>query len=200
MKKIRIILMAVLLVSLGVLCGCQEEVADNPEAIAAAKALFLQAETVNRAIWGTVSYDESEEAKNYNGGSYQPVSEDFPYESLDGIKEAIEAVYSEEYCESIFVSLFGPEEGETLAEDEVLGQLAPRYTEMFDRIYVNTSYASFDLKNKILPETAHITANGGYYVAIKVSYGHEGGTGADGEMELIMLHEEDGWRFDSPTY
>ncbi len=198
-KWLCILLCSVLAV---VLAGCTGLPEDNPEAVEAAKALFEKTEHVNQLIWGEITPGESEFGALISGeGAYLPVREDFPYESVDAVKDAIGEVYSEGYCRTLFATLFdSEEEGQTAAatEDEVLGTLAPKYRYMDGALHINVNYTTFEMRSEVLPDTITVTDNSGYYVEITVDYAVNGEKA--GTMTLLMLREEDGWRFDSPTY
>jgi len=172
-------------------CSCGSDI-NKEEVVSAAQKLITDSVAINNYIWGPLQpYDETAEPyDDTNGGEYYPLI-DFPYATMDELKEAIKSVYSEGYCENIFSTLFK-------FEDEVLGYISPRYLEKDGKMYINKNYSVYELRTEILTDTVKVETASAYYVIISADYNVDGKAG--GSLELTLLNEENGWRLDTATY
>ena len=125
---------------------------------------------------------------------YEYVTDHSPYRSIAEIKEAMEAVYSEDYLASLYVGLFDGFATETgivraqYREDERGLCRSVDYTPLvtWQRIY---DYASMRI---VKPSSAT-------YVTVELDSHLENETDVL-PVRLALVLEDDGWRLDTPTY
>lgn len=205
MKRRLLSLAVACLLLLSALCGCGSrstppelyEIYD--EAVALIEASF----TVNDALLGhglPVYRIDSEYAKIHglyadnDFANYEHVTPESPYRTIDDIKTAMAAVYSADYCESLYANLFdGFVSGSTFVRAQ--------YREDAKGLYLVTDYKPlvtgqrvYDYATMKIVEPSSLD-----YVNLEIeSY-------LPGETERLnvtisLVLEEDGWRLDTPTY
>ncbi|MCD8056488.1 MAG: hypothetical protein LUE25_07265 [Clostridiales bacterium] len=132
-------------------------------------------------------------------GKYMPVSDDSPYLTEEELRTATEAVFSSDYCESIFdIYLTG------YSDDDTGSIIYARYYEYGDRLYIDTeaevlvSYErTYDL------ESVEITSLSSRFIVF-TAQSYLDGT-ADEVIEITITSEKDDdgetiWRINSATY
>lgn len=210
MKRI-IRLMAALsaLVIMAGLASCAEEKIeyDESEVVEAAKSLIEASYEINEIYFGRglpISEEDSEAAKEFYEGldldmdavDFLPVTEESPYQSVDGIKEATAKVYSGEYCEMLYERAFtgiSLENGSAASFaryiEDSKGVLTARLDISETAIELNRTY---DL------DTVEVTKTEAKKAEISVDSYVDGEK--DEKLTFTLVLEEDGWRLDTPTY
>lgn len=129
------------------------------------------------------------------GGNYDYVTEDCPYQTTDEIKAAAEKVYSDAYLASIYETMF------IGVADENAGMLYARYLDTDEGLKKSNVHKAIVEKKRIYDyDTMTIVKPSGQ------SYANvEFDTHLEGESEILRVRltlvKEDGeWRLDSPTY
>jgi len=132
--------------------------------------------------------------ESYTGTDYYFVDvEKSDYDSMDSLKEATSAVYTSDYCEGIFETMF-------VGISNDIGAILPRFTEGDGGVLMQDKY----LKN-ILPgdreflfDTMTIEKSSKNRVTVRISATLDGEKDEDAVIELRL--EKGVWLLDSPTY
>lgn len=204
MKNYRLIsvLMVILLCVSFVSCGEQHREYDEAEVIAEAKRLIPLAEELNGIFYGK-GLEYGEENSN---GAYKPMKtsegEKYGFSTLDGLKQKTRRIFSEGMAETIFNSVMKP-----ITTDDTILYYA-RYFQETDnkgnptRVMVYSKYDYF-LKGEIeYGDNVSVVGVKGQIVTVKVdvTLTSESGKIKQTDLEIEMIEEEDGWKFNSPSY
>lgn len=210
MRKILAFLL-LLSVCLAVLPGCAP--LDTTGLLEAAPGLLRQAETFNEVYYGTgIPYDETAEPI----GSYYPADKAYlaahGFSTIAQLKAKTEAVFSYDYCTSIYASTLSgfaaegsgyvyarysssqvegqQDENETiLVSSTAENRLAHRLSITYDLNALRLGAVGRDYAIVIVPTTT----------VYRADEDHEEDYTVDEDMEVTFVYE-DGWRIDSATY
>lgn len=125
--------------------------------------------------------------------NYQCVREGSKYLTVESMKTAAEAVYTEEYLESVYQIVFDG------YADDIMGVTAARYYESNDWIFESMLYEpliegtrtyDYETMKIVKPST-------GEYVNVSIESELEG---EKLTITLAFSKTENGWRLDTPTY
>ena len=201
MKKLLAILSALAVLLTLTACGSPPP-ADELRAIA--EPLIEASHEVNDIFFGeglpAITRDSQFAADNHlyfmdEGGNYDYITEDCPYQHTDQIKAAAEAVYSADYLTSIYETMF------VGLADENAGILYARYLDterglmksnIIKPLFNKTRIYDYDSMTVIKPSNAR-------FVNLEFD------THLEGESEILrvrltLVNENGAWRLDSPTY
>ena len=205
MKQRLLSLAVACLLLLSALCGCGSrstppelyEIYD--EAVALIEASFA----INDALLGhglpvyEIGSEYAELNKLYGAddfANYEHVTPETPYREIDDIKAAMAAVYSTDYCQSLYANLFdGFVSGSTLVRAQ--------YREDSEGLYLTTDYEPLVTKQRIYDyATMKIVEPSSLdYVNLEIESYLPGETERM-SVTISLVLEEDGWRLDTPTY
>jgi hypothetical protein len=198
MKKIvSLFLIFILSVSL-FSCGEKNRTYDEAEVMAEAKELIRKSAPLNEIFWGEgIGYMEDDSYRNGNYFSASPADlEKYGVFSVDDIKEKTKRVFSEDYSENIFSSVFS-----SYSDDEyIMGYT--RYYQEIDILMVyslanilltdDVEYLFDTLKVKgSVKETVYVE------LSVKITRDEKSQVRV---LSVGLVEEEDGWRIDTPTY
>ena len=202
-KRTLTVLIALLL-CLGLLTGCRES--DPPaleEIYDEAVALIEASYAVNDAVFGyglpvwSIDEEHSHLAGIYrdsDSAAYERVTDRTPYLSAGELREAMEAVYSADYVESL---------GETLFDGFVVGSTVVRAQlyESEDGLYQSADREVLIPRQRIYDYATMrvVKPSNAHFVTLAIE------SRLPGEQETLTVHlslilEDDGWRLDTPTY
>jgi len=209
-KKILVTLVCTVLAGILTSCGSYYD----EEEIGAALAELLPASLPLNEIYfgdGLPMSNNEDEVKAFYAQfdtdiksiNYHPVSKDCGYASIEEIKQATLAVYSDSYSEYLFTLAFngisevfgeGTESQVTMTASyarflEQAGVLTVRVGLDEEALELNRTYDTADYEVMINRER-YVTAEVQSYVNGE----------KDEVVEVKLVYESDGWRLDSPTY
>ena len=194
MKKITAIILC-LIFALSAFTGCASD-EQKAEVMTAFNELYPKSVEINNIIYGeglpaSETFTE-EELAALPAAHFVPVAENSVYKSEKALKEAILAVYTQDYYNDVLKYTAFEGYGDTGSEP------APRYKEMDGVLYVNVKFMSYDLSrgNRIVSE-ANVKKVSGGVATIKTPYELNG---ERTDKLLTMIYSESGWRFDDPTF
>lgn len=205
MKRKLLSLALACLCLLSLLCGCGSrstppelyEIYD--EAVALIEASFA----VNDALLGhglpvyEIGSEYAELHKLYadsDFANYERVTPETPYRTIDDIKAAMAAVYSSDYCDSLYANLFdGFVSGSTLVRAQ--------YREDAKGLYLVTDYTPLVTEQRIYDYATMriIEPSSLDYVNLEIE-SYLPGQPERLSVTISLVLEEDGWRLDTPTY
>ncbi len=206
----RIYLSFLLLISAVLLCFslCSCSRLSDEEAISTAAELLEKSCEINEIFYGKgITTDEKsyeyaleafEQDTDVKVASYADVHSDYPYQTLEDLKNAALQVYSTSYCEGMFeVAFFGHKDSKTGAIVEYARFIESEYGILTQRVDIEDEILyngrTFDTASvKIVKKTFS-------YVLLTVD------SLIDGEpsdnIKIKMVKEGDGtWKLDTPTY
>ncbi len=131
-----------------------------------------------------------------NRGEREYVSPYAKFATEQSIKDAVEAVYSERYTESVMGMMFV---GATLGDDTGTA-IAARYSQDDTWFYQNRLYEPVVTNMRVYDYASMkiVKPSSQEYVNVEIdSYAPGQGWMT---FKLSFIHEENGWRLDSPTY
>lgn len=204
MKKFSAILSALALSASIMLVGCGGPAPTAEEIAPVAQALIEASMPINDIFFGeglpAIERDSQFAIDNHvyymdEHGNYDYVTEDCPYQSVDAIKAAAEAVYSDEYLASIYETMF------VGVADEHAGMLYARYLDTDQGLKKSNLHESMIAGVRIYDyaSMAIVEPSNASFVNLEFD------THLEGEddvlrVRLTLVREDDGWRLDSPTY
>ena len=129
------------------------------------------------------------------GGNYDYVTEDCPYQTTAEIKVLAEAVYSDEYLASIYETMF------VGVADEHAGMLYARYLDTDEGLKKSNLHESMISARRVYDYDTMVMVkpSGAQYVNLEFDT-HLEGSDEIVRVRLTLVREDDGWRLDSPTY
>ncbi|MBE6562829.1 MAG: hypothetical protein E7660_03735 [Ruminococcaceae bacterium] len=188
------------------LCSCSR--LSDEDAVNTAASLLEKSCEINEIFYGK-GIDVDEKSNEYalealnedvdiKVASYADVHADYPYQTVEELKNAALSVYSSDYCESMFdIAFTGHKDSKTGAIVEYARFIESEYGILTQRVDIEDEILyngrTFDVDSiKIVKKTAS-------YVVFTVD------SKIDGEpsdtIKVKMLKEEDGtWKLDTPTY
>ena len=183
-----------LIFALTAFTGCASE-EQKAEVLTVFNELYLGTVEINEIIYGqglpaSVTYTE-EEFEALSSPHYVPVAEDSVYKSEQALKDAILAVYSEDYYDDVLKYTAFEGFGETGSEPP------PRYKEVDGVLHINVKAITYNLRGNRLVEEASVKSVSSGVATIKTPYE------LDGERSikfLTMVYTESGWRINDPTF
>lgn len=204
MKRILTALIALLVLCPCLLTGCRES--DPPaleEIYDEAVALIEASYAVNDAIFGyglpvwPIDDEHSHLAGVYrdsDSAAYERVTDRTPYLSAGELRDAMAAVYSSGYVESLSETLF---DGFVMGSTVVRAQLYESEDGLYQRadrevLIPRQRIYDYATMRVVKPSNAH-------FVTIELE-SHLPGEQQTLTVRLSLLLESDGWRLDTPTY
>ena len=174
--------------------GCATE-AQKSEVMTAFNELYPKSVEINKIIYGqglpaSVTFTE-EELEALSSPYYVPVAEDSVYKTESALKEAILAVYSQEYYDDVLKYTTFEGFGESGSEPP------PRYKEVDGVLHINVKAMTYTLSGKRIVEEASVKSVSSGFATIKTPYE------LDDERSikfLTMVYTEAGWRINDPTF
>ena len=129
------------------------------------------------------------------GGNYDYVTEDCPYQTVEQIKMAAEQVYGQAYLASIYETMF------IGVADEHAGMLYARYLDTDEGLKKSNLHESMIEKKRIYDYDSMeiVKPSNNRYVNAEFDT-HLEGESEITRVRLTFVYEEEGWRLDSPTY
>ena len=193
MKKITTLILC-LIFALSAFTGCATE-AQKSEVMTAFNELYPKSVEINKIIYGqglpaSVTFTE-EELEALSSPYYVPVAEDSVYKTESALKEAILAVYSQEYYDDVLKYTTFEGFGESGSEPP------PRYKEVDGVLHINVKAMTYTLAGKRIVEEASVKSVSSGFATIKTPYE------LDDERSikfLTMVYTEAGWRINDPTF
>lgn len=194
-------LAAALAASIMILTSCGGSSADESEIVSAAAELVESSYEINNIFFGSglPSVDVPDEEKSDGLPRYAELAEDSPYQTESEIRAAALAVYSREYCESIFELAFS---GAALdVGDSESSVIYARYVDYNGVLTVRL----LDDDDEALPlnrtyDTSNITVVRARSDEATVSLPSFVDGVPDDDVSLNLVLTDDGWRLDTPTY
>lgn len=148
--------------------------------------LLPRAAEVNEIIWGDGLPTEGEIEENTATDQYLPVVSE-EYTRLSDIKKAVREVYSEAYAAII--------EENVLANTEYT---KARYTETVNgELRMNVTTDPMPLETVFDVEGAKVKSANPYMITVEIPYTLRE---REGSATLILVKENEQWRFDGPAY
>lgn len=194
MKKFLILLFALILPLS--LIGCKGPFSDSEAGQILSDLLEKEVE-LNRYVYGdgfSTLEDPSEDADKTTAIYYR-VNADAPYHSVDELKAAVTAVYSEEVAQIVNTYAF-----------ENTDTVKARFCEYYEngkvadlQLDVTLNHPPYELKTVIYPSTATVKRSTATIISMEVEYSNV----SDGErrtMEVRLLKENDIWKLDTQTW
>ena len=183
-----------LIFALTAFSGCATE-AQKSEVMTAFNELYPKSVEINKIIYGqglpaSVTFTE-EELEALSSPYYVPVAEDSAYKTESALKEAILAVYSQEYYDDVLKYTTFEGFGESGSEPP------PRYKEVDGVLHINVKAMTYTLAGKRIVEEASVKSVSSGLATIKTPYE------LDDERSikfLTMVYTEAGWRINDPTF
>ncbi len=192
LKRAALLTLAGILVIVSVGCGASEQ--EKNDALSEFRTLYEKSKEINEIIFGQgLPVDGEYTDVPESGEYYVPVSESSPYKTVEELKNAVLAVYTEEYFNSVLNSTMFVGYGEN--KDSPY----PRYKEKDGKLMINLCHKSFKLRgNRVTDEAVVEKMTSG---AAEISTPYElDGVRQENKKTLTMFKTENGWRFDDPTY
>lgn len=194
MKKF-LILLCVLLLPLS-LFGCKGPYSDDDAAAILTDLLERDAE-LNSYIWGNAfgTLEDPGDDADDTTTVYYRVNAEAPYHSVDELRAAVNALYSEELA--VIVNAYAFENTE-----KTMARFCDFYQndEVADlQIDVTLNHPPYELKTVIYPATVKVTRSSATIIETEVEYSN----GSDGErrtMDVRLLKENDVWKLDTQTW
>ncbi len=198
MKRIISALLCFVILIFSVSCAEKDRAYDENEVSDAAKKLLLESEILNDVFWGSgIAYVEDD---NYKNGQYYPADQHalskLGIDDLDSLTAWMSEVYSLDYCESIYSSVFSSKVG----ENGMVGYT--RYYQETDKIMVYSKYKPLItdeleyIYTSVTPLYSH-----GKYVTVRVSVNVTRGEDTEThDIEFDIVEESGEWRIHTPTY
>ncbi len=201
MKKLTILMALILIVLSLTACGSPPEAAELRPIV---EALIEASHPINDIFFGAglpaIERDSQFAIDNYvyfmdEGGNYDYVAEDSPYQTTAEIKAAAELVYSDDYLTSIYETMF------IGVADEHAGMLYARYLDTDEGLKKCNLHEAMIEKTRIYDYDSMtiVKPSNGSYVNVEFDTHLEGETDTL-RVRLSLVKEADGWRLDSPTY
>lgn len=201
MKKILSLALFVLVLLTAVSCGkapTAEEIRPTLETLVEASY------EINDIFFGeglpAIERDSEYAIKNYvyymdEGGNYDYVTPDCPYQTTDEIKAAAEKVYSSDYLASIYETSF------IGVADPNAGMLYARYLDTDDGLKKSNLHKAIITAKRIydFDSMAVVKPSGTDYVNIEID-SHTEGSSDVLRIRLTLVNENGEWRLDTPTY
>ena len=193
MKKFTAFILCLIFV-LSAFTGCASE-AQKAEVMTAFNELYPKSAEINKIIYGqglpaSESFTE-EELEALPAAHFVPVAESSPYKSEKALRDAILAVYTQDYYNDVLKYTAFEGYGESGSEPP------PRYKEMDGVLYVNVKFMSYNLAGNRIVSEATVRKISGGVATIKTPYELNG---ERTDKILTMIYTESGWRFDDPTF
>lgn len=195
-RTLALILLSVSLFSLFA-CGGGNRSYDAAEVISEAKRLIGESAILNEVFWGEGLEYETEEGSNkvYFPATRAALSR-LGVESVEDILEKTLSVFSREYSESIYMSVFTGKSGE-------VGSAAyARYYQDEDKVMVYSRYNRLLVDEvEYLYETLSVEGSKGDVVTVKINVKvTRDGNSQTREKVIGLIEEADGWKIDTPTF
>ncbi len=183
-----------LIFALSAFTGCATD-AQKSEVMTAFNELYPKSAEINKIIYGeglpaSVTFTE-EEFEALSSPHYVPVAENSAYKTEKALKEAILAVYSQDYYDDVLKNTAFEGFGESGSEPP------PRYKEVDGVLHVNVKFAGFNLTGKRIVEEATVKSVSSGVATIKTPYELDGKRSI---KILTMVYTESGWRLNDPTF
>ena len=186
-----------------VLVGCNQP--NEAEFLKTAEALLTEAELVNALCFGEgLAYDAE---NGYTSGGYCEATEEslsaFGVSSVTEIRARIRAVYSvvtAEWVESVALSATY-EDSTVLSYSRYYDTVAAEESGNRPVLMVKKNYESL-LSGRATYDNLRIVSlkRGRAEILVDVTVTKDGESRVEKDVSLSLRLEEDGWRFDSPTY
>ena len=198
MKKVFSILIILATLLLASSCGDKNRKYDEAEVKAAAEVLIRKSKKLNDVFWGAgIPYVEDDSYKN---GPYYPADlkalSELGVKTVDDIMEKTCEVFSKEYSDSIYESVFMAKAGD-------YGMAGyTRYYQDVDIIMVYTRYTPLLVDEiEYLYDSISVLGSKGDIVTVKITVNvtRDGDTQTR-DIKINLVEEKSGWRIDSPTY
>ena len=125
--------------------------------------------------------------------SYEYVTNYTSYRTSLDIKQAMQAVYSADYLESLYVTLF-----DGYAYEE--GIMSAQFREDSQHLYQHKTYEPLVTWQRIYDYSTMRVVDGDAQTAIIELESHLENSTETLVVELVLVLEEGGWRLDTPTY
>jgi len=185
-------------------CNANNTKMTNEEAIDILKELVPASQELNKIYWGEKPELQDKNAEivgSVTGGQYYRVSEEFPYQTVEELKEASEKVFSKDYLENIYVAAF---DGYEYSDDENTYTIYARYKNDDDgKLCYNLANTTFySLNTEIDIDSAKVVSGDSNKIKIAVDITTKNSSGENNKnsMNITIVKQEEGWRLDSPTY
>jgi len=196
MKRITALILC-LIFALSAFTGCASD-AQKSEALNAFKELYPKSVEINEIIYGeglpASKTFTAEEFEALSSPHYVPVAESSPYKTEKELKEAILAVYTQDYYNDVLKNTAFEGYGETGSEPP------PRYKEVDGVLYVNVKFMGYNLTGKRLVDETTVRSVKHGVATLKTPYIPGGEKNERVDKVLTMIFTESGWRFDDPTF
>lgn len=129
--------------------------------------------------------------------AYLPVTEDCGYASIREIKAAAQRVYSMNYLESVYVSMF---EGVIASSEDGLldNNLSSRYKELAGILCVDARYEPLNIRGRLTVLSSEVTKKTPDYVSVLSLCLTE--DGEETQVTFLLTLENGVWLLDGPTY
>ena len=125
--------------------------------------------------------------------SYEYVTNYASYRTSLDIKRAMEAVYSDDYLESLYVTLF-----DGYAYEE--GIMSAQFREDSQHLYQHKTYEPLVTRQRIYDYSTMRVVDGDAQTAVIELETHLENDAETLVVQLVLVLEEGGWRLDTPTY
>ena len=129
------------------------------------------------------------------GGNYDYVTEDCPYQTTDQIKAAAEAVYAADYLASLYETTF------IGVADEHAGMLYARYLDTDEGLKKSNIHEAMITRQRVYDYDSMVIVepSNSQYVNLEFTTHLEGETETT-TVRLTLVLQDGEWRLDSPTY
>lgn len=190
-RAIAAILLTVSLLSLFA-CGGNRSY-DEAEVLSEAERLIKESAALNEVFWGEgLEYEPEEDSIKVYFPATRAALSRLGVETVDDIIEKTLSVYSREYSESIYTSVFSGNGTSAYA----------RYYQDEDKVMVYSNYNRllFD-EVEYLYDTLSVLGSNGEVVTVKITVKvTRDGNSQTREKEIGLVEEADGWKIDTPTF
>ena len=167
----------------------------NEEAKAILDELLPKTTEINEIIWGkglAVEPGQDGILTTVTAAQYRRVAKDVPYQSTEALKAAIAEVYSDNYIStSINYICF---DGVSASLEDSNTELYPRYRDNDDgELIIDITNEGFTLTTVIDTSSVNVVSAKGNKQTLEVDSNN-------GRIKIVIIEQDDGWRFDTPTY
>lgn len=201
-----ILMIAFLAVSMLGLTSCDRRY-NEEEVLAAADTLLRRSEELNVVLWGEGL--KWAVTANATGAYYEADyfdAQKYGFTTLRDMYDAVDATFTESYCESIYSTVFSP-----ISDGSSTFSLARYYQLWGDELtktdpisimvfsnydYVFHDTVVYDYSTLRVSDVKKQTV----YVTVSATVTNGDGQTQSVDIEFGMIEESEGWRIDSPTY
>lgn len=195
-RTLALILLSVSVFSLFACAGGNRSY-DEAEVLSEAERLIKESAVLNEVFWGEgLEYEEEDDSIKVYFPATRAALSRLGVENVEDMLEKTLSVFSREYSESIYLSVFSGTSGGAGTA------VYARYYQDNDKVMVYSRYNRL-LTDEVeyLYDTLSVVGSKGEVVTVKISVKvTRDGSSQTKEKEIGLIEEADGWKIDTPTF